>query len=142
MGANPPPFCLTPPFLVEIFRPSPISINFEKVQPPWGEVGSYRTIFLIAICFVNEYVVGLLIVLLFVLFIALYIHHKSNIKTPNLRLIYWKFDFNINSLSELSNLNVEPFLTLQVPISQNGQIHSNNSASICRRIVWMCLAIL
>ena len=27
------PFCLTHPFLANIFRPSPISINFEKVDP-------------------------------------------------------------------------------------------------------------
>ena len=26
------PFCLTHPFLANIFRPSPISINFEKVD--------------------------------------------------------------------------------------------------------------
>ena len=30
----PPPFCLTLPFLAKIFRPPPISINFEKVDPP------------------------------------------------------------------------------------------------------------
>ena len=34
------------------------------------------------------------------------------------------------------------FLTLQAPIPQNGQTHSNNSWAICRRIVWVCLTIL
>ena len=36
----------------------------------------------------------------------------------------------------------DPELTLSAPISQNGQTHSNNSSAICRRIVWVCLAIL
>ena len=29
-----------------------------------------------------------------------------------------------------------------MPISQNGQTHSNNTSAICRRIVWVCLTIL
>ena len=33
LDTPPPPLCLTPPFLAEIFRPPPISINFEKVEP-------------------------------------------------------------------------------------------------------------
>ena len=33
-------------------------------------------------------------------------------------------------------------LTLQAPIPQNGQTHSNNSSAICRQIVWVCLTIL
>ena len=32
-------------------------------------------------------------------------------------------------------------LTLQAPIPQNGQTHSNNSSANCRRIVWACLTI-
>ena len=30
----------------------------------------------------------------------------------------------------------------QIRISQNGQTHSKNSSTICRRIVWVCLTIL
>ena len=32
-------------------------------------------------------------------------------------------------------------LTLSVPISQNGQTHSNNSSANCRRIAGVCLTI-
>ena len=33
-------------------------------------------------------------------------------------------------------------LTLLVPISQNGQTHSNNLSAICQQIVWKCFTIL
>ena len=33
-------------------------------------------------------------------------------------------------------------LTIQVPIPQNGQIHSNNLSAICWQIVLVCLTIL
>ena len=49
-------------------------------------------------------------------------------------------------LSRKNRMTVLPqiaHLTLsQVPISQNGQTHSNNSLANCRRIVWVCLTIL
>ena len=43
-----------------------------------------------------------------------------------------------------SNLTTKMFVTftLQAPIPQNGQTHSNNSSANCRQIVWVCLAIL
>ena len=34
MATPPPPVCLTPPFLAKIFRPPPISINFQKADTP------------------------------------------------------------------------------------------------------------
>ena len=49
-------------------------------------------------------------------------------------------------LSRKNRITVLPqiaHLTLsQVPISQNGQTHSNTSLAKCRRIVWVCLTIL
>ena len=40
---------------------------------------------------------------------------------------------NIKSYDNINSL---------IPIPQNGQTHSNNSSANCRRIVWVCLAIL
>ena len=54
------PFCLTHPFLANIFRPSPISINFEKVDPTCikcvcgggggGRVRTMHTLFIYVLC--------------------------------------------------------------------------------------------
>ena len=38
-----PPILPNPPFLAKIFRPPPIPINFEKVDPPPYEGGGVRT---------------------------------------------------------------------------------------------------
>ena len=46
--------------------------------------------------------------------------------------------FGILHVNEQSN----EVLTLQTPISQNGQTHSNNLSENCRQIVWECLTIL
>ena len=51
----PPPFCFTPsPFLAKIFRPSSISINFEKIEPLFmkGVGGGVRTVQLFVAIFV------------------------------------------------------------------------------------------
>ena len=46
-----------------------------------------------------------------------------------------------NNLSHVAN-RIKLFLNIWVPISQNGQTHSNNSSADYRRIVWVCLTIL
>ena len=47
-----------------------------------------------------------------------------------------------SSLELLQYQSVVSSLTLYALTPQNVQTHSNNSSSICRRIVWMCLTIL
>ena len=42
----------------------------------------------------------------------------------------------------LNSLNSYNSLTLEAPISQNGQTYSTNSSANCRRIVWVRLTIL
>ena len=52
-----------------------------------------------------------------------------------------KFQTRTKYIRSISK-NTWTILTLEAPIPQNGQTHSNNSSAIYGRIVWVCLTIL